>query len=412
MKLIKFILLAMLIPSFILAEGGSAYSMIGAGELIHSYSARRMGMGELGIAMFDRDFLGAINPASWAKLNLTRLETAINIQNIKEEGSSVSSYHSQTSFSGALFGVPVEHDLGIAVAGGIIPYSRTDYKIAQTINNGSYSYKTVYEGSGSISKVFIGSSYTLPFGLNVGASFDYYIGKSDYYSTISFIGNSALTNSEFQKVNKTAGIGGSFGLISNDLSGLTGIAGINNVRLGLTGSFAGGFNSDTTYLIYNSTGIDTLSTGKASSQLPSTIGAGLSFIYKDTYLVTLDYLFQPWKDYKSGGVSDSRLRSLHKISTGVEYRNPDVRAYGFWDRMMYRGGLSYEQTQYIVNGQGINQLSVYAGISIPIEYENTLDLAFQYGTRGAVESNLLKENIFKLNASLSFGELWFLRTER
>lgn len=103
---------------------------------------------------------------------------------------------------------------------------------------------------------------------------------------------------------------------------------------------------------------------------------------------------------------------MTKISFGMEYRNPDFRSQSFWEQIMLRLGLSYEQTQYEINGNGVDQYSIYTGFSVPLSFDNTLDFGFQYGKRGTTESNLIKENIFKFSVSLSVGELWFLRQDR
>jgi hypothetical protein len=79
---------------------------------------------------------------------------------------------------------------------------------------------------------------------------------------------------------------------------------------------------------------------------------------------------------------------------------------------MLRVGFSFEQTQYVFNGKGIDQYSLYTGFSLPLDFDNTLDVGFQYGKRGTKENNLLSENFYKFSITLSIGELWFIQTER
>ena len=78
---------------------------------------------------------------------------------------------------------------------------------------------------------------------------------------------------------------------------------------------------------------------------------------------------------------------------------------------MLRLGLTYEQTQYNINGQGINEYSVMGGFSIPLSYENTLDVGLEYTIRGTKDFNLFQEKIIKLTAGISLGELWFIRSD-
>ena len=60
------------------SNGGSLYTRYGTGDLQYSFSARRLSLGELGAAYFDRNYLSYYNPASWAGLTLTRFEAVIS----------------------------------------------------------------------------------------------------------------------------------------------------------------------------------------------------------------------------------------------------------------------------------------------------------------------------------------------
>ncbi|MGE5497799.1 MAG: hypothetical protein ACM3Q2_07010, partial [Syntrophothermus sp.] len=357
MKLIKYFVFAIcLFPVILKAEGGSVYSRMGIGELNTTMSARRMGLGGLGTAVFDRDFLSAVNPAAWAKLNLTRFETGVNFQQLSISSSDGSANHSLTGFSGAIVGVPAERDLGLSFAGGLVPVSSIDYTIMDNGQAGGYSFTRKYQGKGNFSKLFVGGSYTTPLDITVGATFDYYIGKIQNYSNVEFT-NSTFSTSEFEKIYKTAGIGGTFGLITNDFSKLLGIGGISNLRLGLAVSTSSQFNADTTYYSYYASGQDTLAYGKSESELPMRLSAGLSFNYS-SFQFNIDYMYQDWNKYRFGNLSAANLRPLQKVSAGFEYRNPEQGDAGFFQKAILRGGLSYEQTQYKMFGEGINEYGV------------------------------------------------------
>jgi hypothetical protein len=110
------------------------------------------------------------------------------------------------------------------------------------------------------------------------------------------------------------------------------------------------------------------------------------------------------------------------ISAGTEYRPIRELGASFWNQIILRGGLSYEQTQYVINNTGINQLAVYGGFSVPLSYANTIDIGVQYSTRGTTKvlpvsgSNdfipLNKESGFRIAIGLSLGDIWFVREEK
>jgi long-subunit fatty acid transport protein len=269
-----------------------------------------------------------------------------------------------------------------------------------------------YNGDGGISKIFLSTSYKLPLDFSIGASFDYYTGKIDYNSSISFASTSDFTDASFSKQYSYHGIGYTAGLISTDFAKILGIGGVKNLRFGVIYTSSVPLHCDSLINLTSSTGTTVTALGSSTVNLPYKFGVGVAFLIKDSYQFTLDYLYQPFSQLTFNGVSFPYMQDYRKMSLGLEYRNPDVRTFSFWDQLMLRGGLSYEQSQYIINGTSINQVSIYTGCSIPLGSDNSLDLGFQYGRRGTTDNNLLQENIFNFSISISLGELWFQHSER
>jgi len=411
-KFRKYILLLIILPNIIFASGGSIYSRFGLGDFYYSYSARRMGMGELGIASIDYDYLNFLNPASWSKLRLTRVETGIiyNGNNISSNSSSV--YYSQTIFTGFMLGFPIDHQYGISLTAGLLPFSNVDYDVMTEENNDlTGSYKLTYSGKGGLSKAFIGLSYKLPFNFAIGASLDYYLGKIIHKSSIEFNSSSTYRDGSFSDEYSYNGIGFTAGLISSNLAQLFKLNDVKDLRIGLTYSSNSTIDADT---VNNSTTIiGTLSnsSGKIKTKLPYRFGAGLSLQLSD-YLIVADYLYQPFNQLTKDDKHINELKNLQKLSLGVEYRKSELKSHSYWEQVMLRGGLSYEKTQYHINNKSIDMIAVYTGFSLPIGLESTIDFAFQFGKRGTTANNLLKENIYKFSITLSLGEIWFIRQER
>jgi len=106
------------------------------------------------------------------------------------------------------------------------------------------------------------------------------------------------------------------------------------------------------------------------------------------------------------------MRNMMMLSAGFEYRPLKELGISYMNMIILRGGLSYEQTPYIINNIGINQYSVYGGCSIPLSQGNTIDIGLQYSIRGHVDNSLIKENDLKLAVGISLGDIWFLRDEK
>ena len=410
----KFVVLLLLSTfTYSFAQNSSTYSRLGIGDLVYSYSGRSLGLGESGVANSDDNSIGIINPAGWNALNSTRMELGGTYNGLFISNSSQKKYYSETEFTGFTFGFPISRKYGISAALGIVPYSNVSYKTEadNSVETGVLNSTIAYEGTGGLSKMFIGSSYTLPFGMSIGATLDYYFGNLKY-STLIDIDGTGTYQTKFLRDYRPNGLGTTVGLISPDFSKLINSKGINNIRLGISANIISNLSTDT-LLTYSSPVInDTLGRSTVNMDIPTRITTGLSFVFNKNYRVSLDYAFQPFSDFTFNGMKYSTLRNITRINSGIEYRPNINLGATFWEQIIWRAGLSYEQTQYKVNGTGINQFSISGGLSLPLGIGNSLDLALEYSTRGTTNSNLMKENIFKLGVGISFGQIWFIRQEK
>ena len=396
------------------SQSSSSYSRYGIGDIDYSYSVRRMGMGELGVAVADANFISIINPASIYLLDKTRFEFSINSKGTYISNTQKTDYYDDADFGGFTFGIPISLRNGVAMAFGLVPFSNVSYGILEPYypENSIFGDFTVeYTGKGGLSKVFVGSSFLLPMDLAIGASFDYYFGNTSYNARVDFV-NSIIFSSEYEISHKNSGIGGTFGLISPDFSRLFSWKSISDLRIGLSLNLFPTLKDDTLLISRSLLGVTTLNGGSGEISIPNKLSLGMSFVLDYKFLLCLDYTSQAWSNYLVNNISSYPLQDAYKISAGFEYLPLRDIGNTFWEDIIFRAGLSYEQTQYIFYDKGINQYSVSLGASLPLGPENTVDIALMYSRRGTKELNLLQEDVIKLGLGLSLGELWFLRQEK
>ena len=415
MRYLRYIFfVTLLIPIIANASGGSLYTSVGLGDIYNSFSARRMGIGELGVSVADIDHLSSYNPASWYRLGITRIETGVSFNGASIDNGVNSAFYSQTTFSGFTVGFPVDHDNGVALVFGLVPFTNVNYEVRNP-NFGTEigDYNEIYQGYGGISKLYLGTSYKLPFNFIVGASLDYYTGAITNSSKLDFGDNSSNINAEFLKEKSYSGLGTTIGIISSDLSQIIGSESIKDLRLGLNFNYVSDLTTDSTLSTVSSTGTKVYEKGSFDTKIPFRFGAGFSFKLYDSYLFIADYLFQPWSECVEGNSKSNSLRDLRRFSLGFEYRDQKSMLSGtFWEQIILRGGLSFEETKYEINSTGINQFSIHAGFGVPVGIGNYIDFAFEYGMRGETGIKLFKENFYKAAVSINFGELWFQRYDR
>jgi hypothetical protein len=371
-------------------------------------------MGHSGSALINKDYVEILNPASWSALSRTRIEFSFVYNGMLLSNSTESKYYGDGEFKGFTFAFPVSQANGIGVAMGIVPYSRSNYIIVQKgVDEGSSvgSYTATYEGKGGLSKIFIGGSVNLPMDLVFGGTFEYYFGNLRYNSKIEF-DNSQIFPSQYELRYGPTGFGTTLGLISPNLSGVLNSESISEVRLSLSTNLISKLNVDTSLITRSSSIIDSIGSGETDMEVPYRINAGLGITFVEKYFLVLDYFFQPWTEFKLDNIKQKNLKDLHKISLGFEYRPKRQIGASYWEQIMLRAGLSFEKSQYTFNGNDIDQYSAFAGFSLPLSAENTFDFAFEYSMRGTIDNNLLKENFFRFNLGISFGDIWFLRYEK
>ena len=412
-KIINIIYLIIITAGIVSAEG-SIYTRYGLGDFYSAISARRVGLGGMGIALADQHYLGTFNPAGWNELLLTRFETGFSMRHSSVEDKNSSASFNDFAFSGFAVGLPVQKNYGIAIVGGLIPVSDVSYNISYVHSDDLVDdYTITYNGSGGLSKLFIGASYRLPFGVSIGASYEYYTGKIDYDSQVLFESGSSFDQATYRKNNQYRGIGFNFGVISNNLSEYFGESIVSDIRIAFTFNKVSDLNTDTTLVANSSLGTANLSHDLVKTKIPDKIGVGAKITFDSDYTLLLDFITQDWNDYRLAGHKINELTSYSKYGLGFEYHKSDVSLRtSALEQMAFRGGLSYETGYYLINDEDISQFSIHAGFSYPLEFGNTIDIGLKYSIRGKTDNNLIKENILKVYFSMSIGELWFVRQEK
>jgi hypothetical protein len=400
------IFLIVVLASATFSQTSSTYTRFGIGDIQYSYSPKREAMGKLGVSLTNTDYAGIINPASWMRLTRTRLELSGRYNSVFLSSETESSNFSDGSFGGFTFAFPASTLYGIGVAFGIAPYSDVSYRVS---GQSMPEYDISYEGRGGLSKVFIGSSYKL-LGVSLGATFDYYFGNMEYISRVDFIANTGA-NAEIVRKYSPRGVGTTIGIISPDFSPAGGGV-ISDLRIGGAANIISELNTDTTYF-GNVTGTaDTLGSGSVKMSIPLRLSGGVSFLLSSKYHFTFDYSYQPWSQYRFNELPAANLRDAQMFSAGVEGRPERDGRESFWEQIVWRAGVSYQITPYEIRGVGINELSFATGVSLPIAFENTLDIGVEYAMRGSKEANLFKENAIKVSFGISLGDYWFVRQEK
>ena len=384
------------------ADGGSAYSILGLGDLRLAPGVRYAGMGNAGIALPGASYINSLSPATWSRINRIRIEAAFLYEGFSSSDGTTSRFLSTGTFNGALLAIPISTAHGIVFVGGFTPYSTTNYDIFTSGSQMGIDFTIQHVGRGGLTKGQVGFSYAPSQELSLGASFNYLFGTVNTTRTFTPISASYAGGKTLEKFT-ARGSGASIGAV------YTGFAGINELSLGIVVSTRTTLTTERQLTYEFQSERDTTNEQQGTLGLPIGVGIGLAYQLGERYLFAADYFTQPWSSADLTGVRNEGIRNNHRISAGAE-RLPSRDTFASWlDKLSYRLGFYYDASYYSINGQPINQWTVTGGLTVPLSGETRLNVALEYGSRGKTENNLIRDKIVRLLLSVNFSELWFIQ---
>jgi hypothetical protein len=388
------------------ANGGSTYSIFGIGDLRYFQNTRSAAMGYTGIGLPGANYINGMSPATWARINQTRLDIGFMYEGFRSTDGSTSRYLANGEFNGALLAVPISTTHGIVFVAGFTPYSNINYNLVTKGSQQGIDYNITHRGTGGITKGQAGLSYAPSQDLAFGASINYLFGTVDYErvfapNVTTFSGGTTRENVTTHGITATAGaVFTGLGDISESL---------RPFALGFIITSRGNLKTERQITYEFTSELDSAASVNGRQSIPIAYGFGLTYQLGDRYLFAADYYAQPWDNTQFNGVDPSEIRNNLRVGVGGERlanRDPSAR---WLDRISYRLGFFYDATYYRINREPINHWGVTGGFAIPISGETRMNVALEYGSRGTTNNHLIKDNIFRMAFSLNIGELWFIR---
>ena len=372
-------------------------------------------MGYTGIGLPGPGYLNAFSPASWAQINRVRVEASALYEGYKSSDGDRSRYLARADFNGALLAVPISQQNGIVLVGGFLPFSSVSY---DAYTAGSFSgtadtlqYSVHHTGSGGITRGMIGFSYAPLHDLALGFSTNVLFGTLNADETqiphsAGYVGGEITDHVTANGVTFTLGaLYSGFGSITSSLQPLS-------LGFSITSHGVLTARNQSTYKFTDAEFTSERDTAAEISQLttiPVSFGVGLAYGASERVTLAADYVTQFWSQATINDQPAQSLRNSHRFGIGLE-RAPAREMYaGFWDHVTLRVGAYYHATYYRPNDEPINELGVTTGFAFPFGGESRLNIALEYARRGTTDKSLVRDNIFRVSASLNIGALWFVQ---
>ena len=196
-KLRAGLILFISLPVFLLAQQNtiSPYSSFGVGEPQEQEFSLNNALGGVGVALRAGNYLNPTNPASLSAINTTVFETGITGSAIYLTDNILSQESFTSSLSYLSLGFPI-YD-GIAVSGGLLPYSFKGFELTQNFDSsdelGNLAYDISHSGSGGLNRAYANVGAQLFKGLSIGATASMIFGTIKQKEMLFFHNQTYLT---------------------------------------------------------------------------------------------------------------------------------------------------------------------------------------------------------------------------
>lgn len=400
----------------------SPYSFFGVGEQFNNKTVEEASMGGVGVAFNHYKYLNFSNPAAYANLRYTTYSFGLLNNNLTVETNTAKQTSNGTSLSYVALAFPIGSKAGFSF--GIQPLSSIGYYLVNTDEtNVDVPEITIFSGNGGVNKLYGAFGIKLLDELSLGIQGEYNFGNIENSVINQRAGVSLAT--KYEEVSIVRGNALTLGLqyqkqLKNKMLINAGVSSKLENKLKVTGDdylYSTSFSS-----LESEVAKDTLSTSTINGSyilpLKTTVGFGVGKL--DKWYVAAEYQFQD--AFSTAGFLNSASDAFaygnsNRYSLGGFFIPKITSISSYWERVTYRAGVRFEKTGLLVNPaatgsnfSSIEDFGISFGLGLPLKRLSTVNLGFEYGTKGSIENNLIKENYFNFRVSLSLTDTnWFIK---
>lgn len=286
---------------------------------------------------------------------------------------------------------------------GAEPYSTYRYSIfGERIEDGQgFRYASVNEGEGGTSRIFWSHALQLTQGLSMGGTVSYHLGSTTANESLRPLGE----GDGFQVSTQTAYRGFSFDL------GLQQSIPLGEASLTLGATFGSGSELRTSQDVVITSLADSLDQGAGSLEgsysLPLTYGFGATY-RRPNWLVTTESSYFGYSTLPTG--ENAKGRDVWAYTLAGEIALGDPRFRNYYQRLLLRGGASYQTGRLDISGESPPEWIATLGLAVPYRSgRNHLNLSYSYHRRGTQNDGLILEHRHSLGLSFTLRDRWFQR---
>ncbi len=407
------VLLLTILSGVALAQNNtnSPYTRYGYGQLADQGSGNSKAMGGIAYGLRDKYQVNFANPASYTAIDsLTFLfDGGVSLQNTNFSDGKVKQNAKNSSFD--YITMQFRASKWAAISLGLLPYSNVGYNMGEYREDTTVptsSSIVTYSGEGGLHQLYLGAGFKIIKNLSIGANFSYLWGDITRTMSETFPSSSSIFPVTVQSNVAVKSYKLDFGAQYTHQFGKK-----HTATLGVVFSPGHDLNNDAYEIRQtgnSTTGATSISRDTiVTCGIPTTFGAGITYVYDNRLTVGADFMLQNWKEVTYMNKEDA-FCNRGKISLGAEFLpNPMGRSY--LAHVKYRLGAYYSKPYYKIDGvRAANEYGVTAGFGLPIpRTRSVLSLSAQYVRTQGTESVFLNENTLRICVGVTFNERWFFK---
>jgi len=413
------------------ATSSSPYSRYGLGIIDPALLPQNLAMGGIATAInriSGYNNINPENPASYGIINYTTIDAGIysNVNILSQTGQE-NVTNATFRLSHVTFAIPVtKHS---ALSFGLLPYSEMGYNYRTTLPRGfgtsspadTNVVNYVYNGSGGLSKAYLGYGFGIGKHLLIGANLSYIFGNLQQFSQAELPDLYGTLNTKIEQDSHVGGLNYDYGAqYSFDFGDLN----QKHLIFAYSASARSSISTTSSYIVsqytFDATGnqnvdADSLvnQTGvKSKIWLPQINHFGVSFQNDGKFLIGADYSIGNWSALTINGIN-AGLQNSKTYNIGGQI-TPDINALShYFSRADYRFGLTYEDTYLNINNTDIKKYAVTFGMGLPLPPNLTsfykINFSAELGQEGTVQNSLVRQKFVNIHLSFTVNDKWFAR---
>ncbi len=410
-KILVVILVIVTSVSYAQEGTSSPYSFYGVGLQKFKGTVENRSMGGLGI-LTDSIHLNLQNPASYGELGLTTYTLGANFNGLNlDNAAGDDSYKDNATLDYLAIGIPAgKFGFGF----GVMPVSAVGYQTNSFNDDGS---ENQFFGTGGLNKVFIAAGFKVNENLSVGLDINYNFGNIENKAILKRpdlqFDTREIDNSDL------SGVSLSFGatyktMITEKLELSTSIISTPSFKLASENTL----ELATVQIAANGAERvverQEVKIADRDLDLPAELKVGGGIGEPKKWFIGAEYTYLNASDFDNRAFSADNVEfdNASKVKLGGYFIPKYNSLTSYLNRIVYRGGLRYEETGLIINGQPINEFGISFGVGLPVgNLFSNVNVGFEFGTRGTTDAGLVKEEFFNLSLSLSLNDRWFRKVK-